>query len=270
MADATPRDARDSDFADDIHDLLQRAHSGVAHGYPEFRAALPLLQRIEASLADGSEIAYAPSPYVQKINHSLRSACPQNDNLDRLLLAAADEIERLAALAARRTEARETAEIDYDALTATLVAKTHVTAQYRSLNKGDAKDIVRVVAPFLAASATRETAAQLAAVRALHARRTGRRSRENGIELNPPKEVAFCSECEFVEWPCPTIRAIDAASSGRETADEVRVTLSTAMAREWLTDLDAKAHDHMLMSHEVQLRFGIRAALRNAQGEVSA
>lgn len=48
--------------------------------------------------------------------------------------------------------------IDYEALTAALAAKTHITAQYRSLNSGDAKDIVRVVAPFLADAVLREIA----------------------------------------------------------------------------------------------------------------
>jgi hypothetical protein len=67
------------------------------------------------------------------------------------------------------------------------------------------------------------------AIRELHSPRSGTRRIENNVTLDPPKAVTFCSECEFVEYPCPTIRALEASLPSVEVGeDEIE-----ALIAEW-------------------------------------
>jgi hypothetical protein len=52
----------------------------------------------------------------------------------------------------------------------------------------------------------------VALLRELHGSRPGTVSFRDGVELDPPLAVTYCTECEFVEWPCPTIQILSRAA----------------------------------------------------------
>jgi hypothetical protein len=102
------------------------------------------------------------------------------------------------------------------------------------------------------------------AIRELHSPRSGTRRIENNVTLDPPKAVTFCSECEFVEYPCPTIRALEASLPSVEVGEDEALIA-------WLREVERGNHDPSYKPSQVANHvLRMLAARRNVAGETAA